>query len=167
MSRRVLVTAAALVATAALCVPAASASRFLQHGIFDDAQIHYGNPDQVFPVLKQLRTQLIRINLAWGGVGAVARRRPANPTNPNDPAYDWSAYDRTVNYAAQYGIKVVFSLIGTPPWANRAAGINVAPTNMLDLQRFATPLAPPQIRLIRISFVRSCFRTGKTLSGSP
>jgi hypothetical protein len=133
--------AAALVATAALCVPAASASRFLQHGIFDDTQIHYGNPDQVFPVLKQLRTQLIRINLVWGGVGAVAKRRPANPTNPNDPAYDWSAYDRTVNYAQQYGMKVVFAIIGTPPWANRAAGVNVAPTKPLDLQRFATAAA--------------------------
>ena len=132
---------AALVTTAALCVPAASASRFIQHGIFDDAQIHYGNPDQVFPVLKQLRTQLIRINLAWGGVGAVARRRPANPTNPNDPAYDWSAYDRTVNYAQQYGMKVVFAIIGTPPWANRRAGVNVAPTNPRDLQRFATAAA--------------------------
>ena len=132
---------AALVTTAALCVPAASASRFLQHGIFDDAQIHYGNPDQVFPVLRQLRTQLIRINLAWGGVGAVATRRPANSTNPNDPAYDWSAYDRTVNYAQQYGMKVVFAIIGTPPWANRRAGVNVAPTNPLDLQRFAAAAA--------------------------
>ena len=113
----------------------------IQHGIFDDAQIHYGNPDQVFPVLKTLKTQLIRINLVWGGPNGVAQRRPENPTNPNDPAYDWSTYDRTVNYAAQYGIKVVFSIIATPPWANGAAGVNVAPTNPLDLQRFATAAA--------------------------
>jgi hypothetical protein len=133
--------AAALAATAALCVPAASASRFLQHGIFDDASIHYGNPDQVFPMLKQLNTELIRINLIWGGANGVAKRRPARPTNPNDPAYDWSPYDRTVHYAAQYGMKVVFSIIGTPPWANKAAGVNVAPTRMLDLQRFAAAAA--------------------------
>ena len=130
-----------MAAAALLAVPSASASRFLQHGIFDDAQILYGNPDQTFPVLKQLRTKLIRVNLVWGGANGVAKRRPANPANPNDRAYDWSAYDRTVNYAAQYGIKVVFSIIGTPPWANGAAGVNVAPRSALDLQRFATAAA--------------------------
>ncbi|MBA3348705.1 MAG: hypothetical protein H0T13_09115 [Actinobacteria bacterium] len=141
MRSRAFLVVAALVATAAVCVPAASASRFLQHGIFDDASIHYGDPDQVFPQLKTLRTQLIRINLIWGGVNGVAKRRPVRPTNPDDPAYDWSPYDRTVNYAAQYGMKVVFSIIGTPPWANKAAGVNVAPTNALDLQRFAAAAA--------------------------
>src|SRR5688500_8173103 len=117
LSTRVAV-AAAVVAMAMLLVPTAGASRFLKHGIFDDAAIHYGNPDQVFPVLKQLRSQLVRINLVWGGVNGVASRRPANPTSPNDPAYDWSAYDRTVNYAQQYGMKVVFAIVSTPPWAN-------------------------------------------------
>ncbi len=133
--------AASLVLIAGVAAPSAESSRFLQRGIFDDAQIHYGNPDVVFPVLRTLRTQLIRINLVWGGANGVARRRPANPANPADPAYDWSGYDRTVNYAAQYGIKVVFSIVGTPPWANSAAGVNVKPRNMLDLQRFATAAA--------------------------
>jgi hypothetical protein len=141
LRRRVWLVAASLLLAAVAAVPSASASRFLQRGIFDDAQIHYGNPDTVFPVLRTLKTQLIRINLVWGGAGGVAKRRPANPANPADPAYDWSAYDRTVNYAAQYGIKVVFSIVGTPPWANAAAGVNVAPRSMLDLQRFATAAA--------------------------
>ena len=141
MSRRLLVLAAAVVATATVCVPAASASRFLQHGLFDDAQFNYGNPDQVFPMLKQLRTQLIRVSLVWGGRNGVAKRRPVNPTNPSDPAYDWSVYDRTVTFAARNGIKVVFSLIGTPPWANSAAGVNVVPKSSLDLERFATAAA--------------------------
>ena len=133
--------AAAVVATAALCVPAASASRFLQVGLFDDSSFNYGNPDQVFPMLKQLRTQVIRVNLVWGGPNGVDRRRPVNPMNPNDPAYQWSTYDRTVHYAKQNGIKVMFSIIGTPPWANGAAGVNVAPRSPLDLERFATAAA--------------------------
>ena len=29
----------------------------------------------------------------------VAQQRPANATNPADPAYDWALYDRTVRYA--------------------------------------------------------------------
>ena len=35
----------------------------------------------------------------------------------------------------------MFSIIGTPPWANGAAGVNVAPKSALDLERFATAAA--------------------------
>ena len=79
---------AAALAVVLVAVPSASASRFLQHGIFDDSQILYGNPDQTFPVLKQLKTKLIRVNLVWGGANGVAKRRPANAANPDDRAYD-------------------------------------------------------------------------------
>jgi hypothetical protein len=141
LRRRHVSLAAALVAVALLAVPSASASRFLQHGLFDDTQLNYGNPDQVFPMLRLLNTQMVRVSLTWGGVNGVAKRRPVNPTNPNDPAYDWSVQDRTVNYAQQYGMKVVFSIIGTPPWANGAAGVNVVPKSSLDLERFAVAAA--------------------------
>ena len=141
MPRRQVSLAVALVAVALIVVPSASASRFIQRGLFDDTQLNYGNPDQVFPLLKTLNTQLVRVSLTWGGPNGVAKRRPLNPTNPNDPAYDWSVHDRTVNYAQQYGMKVVFSVIGTPPWANSAAGVNVVPRSSLDLERFAVAAA--------------------------
>jgi Glycosyl hydrolase catalytic core len=131
----------AALAAVLLAVPSASASRFVQHGIFDDAQLNYGNPDVVFPMLKQLRTQLVRVSLVWGGPNGVARRRPVNPMNPNDPAYNWAVYDRTVSYATANGMKVVFSIVGTPPWANSAKGVNVVPARILDLERFATAAA--------------------------
>jgi hypothetical protein len=131
----------AVTVAALLAVPSASSSRYIEHGIFDDAQLNYGNPDQVFPMLKQLNTQIVRVNLVWGGPNGVAKRRPVNPMNPNDPAYDWSVYDRTVFYAHQHGIRVVFSVIGTPPWANSARGLNVVPRRILDLERFATAAA--------------------------
>ena len=134
--------AAAVAAAVALAAaPGASASKSIQTGLFDDAQILWGNPDTVFPLLKSLNTQLIRVNLYWGGPNGVAKRRPKSPTDPNDPAYDWSAYDRTVQYALQYGIKVVFSLFGTPAWANGGAAPNVAPKQMLDLKKFAQAAA--------------------------
>ena len=101
-------------------------SKFIQKGIYDDSQILYGNPDKVFPVLQQAGTQLIRVNLWWGGPNGVARRRPAVASNPADPAYDWATYDRTVRYANAYKIGVIFTVIGTPSWANGAAGWNAA-----------------------------------------
>ena len=135
--------AAALVAVVLAAPPTAAASRYIQLGIFDDTQILHGATDAVYKQLNTIGVQTIRVNLWWGGPNGfgVAKRKPVNPTNPNDPAYDWGVYDRAAFYAAQYRIKVVFSLLGTPPWANAAKGWNVAPTNVLDLKRFATAAA--------------------------
>jgi hypothetical protein len=172
-----LAIALALAAAALVAVPSASASRYIQHGIFDDAQINYGDPDKVFPQLKQLNTQLIRVNLVWGGPNGVSKRKPVNPTNPNDPAYDWSVFDRTVFYAQQNGIKVVFAIVGTPPWANGAKGVNVVPKSALDLERDVQdeggpdPAAgPPVARLERAEQPRlpaSPVRDGQGQAGDP
>jgi hypothetical protein len=91
----------------------------------------------VFPVLKELRVQVLRVNLSWGGRLGVATRRPADATDPDDPAYDWAVYDRAVNYAAQYGIKILFTIDFTPAWAKGGAGENVAPRDPDDLRDFA------------------------------
>ncbi|HEX6700492.1 MAG TPA: hypothetical protein VF101_07150 [Gaiellaceae bacterium] len=129
--------AAALFVAAGLAVPAASASRHMLVGIQDEANTLYGNPDQTFPILRRLRTQVLRVNMYWGGRFGVALERPVNAANPNDPAYDWTLYDRTVNYAAQYRIKMLFSIYGTPGWANRHRGLNRAPSSYADLRKFA------------------------------
>jgi Family of unknown function (DUF5722) len=136
----IFVAAAALVA-ALVGASTASASKFIQKGISDDAQILYGNPDKVFPNLAQLHTQVIRVNLWWGGVNGVARRKPANPANPADPAYNWDTYDRTVRYALAYKMAPIFTVLGTPAWANNSAGWNVGPTQQSDLRSFVTAAA--------------------------
>ena len=138
--RRLSVVVAVLV-TALLAATAADASRFMRVGIYDHAQTMYGNVPQVFATFKELHVQEIRVNLYWGGPQGVATRRPANATNPNDPAYDWTLYDRTVNYAAQDGVHVLFSIYGTPSWANGGKGMNVAPTRATDLRNFALAAA--------------------------
>jgi hypothetical protein len=129
----------AVVATAFLAATAqpASASRYLRIGIFDEAQSLYGPVDKTFTTFKQLHVQEVRLNLYWGGPYGAAKRRPAHPANPGDPAYDWSLYDRTVRYGSQYGVQVLFTIYGTPTWANGGRGLNVAPTNGADLRNFA------------------------------
>jgi hypothetical protein len=134
--------AAALVASAvglALCLaPSASASSSLRIGIFDDGMVLYGEPDIVFPLLEKTGAQVVRVNLWWAGPSIrVATRRPKHPADPNDPAYNWDTYDRTVRFAAVSGMEPMFSIIGTPPWANAAKGWNVAPTKAKDLKLFA------------------------------
>jgi hypothetical protein len=112
-------------------------------GLYDEPQT-FGNPTRAFPLMRTLRTQVVRVNLYWGsapgrtgsGLG-VAKRRPRNAVNPNDSAYDWSLYDRTVRFAQRYRIRVLFAIYGTPGWANRGRAPNVPPVSMADLRNFA------------------------------
>jgi hypothetical protein len=133
----VLLTALVGLTCLAATAQPAGASRYMRIGIYDEAQTLYGPVDTTFSLFKQLHVQEVRLNLYWGGRYGVAKTRPAAATNPNDPAYDWTLYDRTVFLAAQTGVHVLFSVYGTPTWANGGKGPNVAPTRATDLRNFA------------------------------
>jgi hypothetical protein len=140
--------AAALFAVAGLAVSAATAatkkpsttkSGHLLVGINDEADTLYGDPPSAFNTLKALKTQVLRVNLYWGGTKwAVANSgRPTDPTDPGDHAYNWALYDRLVKYAETYNIKLVFSIVFTPGWANGGKGKAYPPTNFKDLENFS------------------------------
>jgi Glycosyl hydrolase catalytic core len=134
LRRRWGVLAAALVVAVGLAVPAANAQRHLLVGIQDDAMVLRGNPTFTFGVLRQLRVQILRVNLNWND---VAKRRPAHAQDPADPAYDWTLYDRAIRYASQNRMQVLLTILFTPSWANGGRPRNVPPRNYTDLQRFA------------------------------
>ena len=138
MRRSLAALAAALVVLAACFASTAAASSSFRLGIFDDGMVLYGEPDRVFPQLSNTGARLVRVNLWWSGPGIrVSTRRPRRPADPNDPAYNWDTYDRTVRFAIVSGMSPVFSILGTPPWANAAKGWNVAPAKARDLRLFA------------------------------
>ena len=141
MLKRIGLLAVAAAALAALCISASAATRSsrLIVGINDEANTLYGNPQWAFPTLKLLHVQALRVNLYWGGTPwAVANTsRPNDPNDPGDRAYDWTIYDRLVRYAAQYNIKIVFSILFTPKWANGGKARNTPPTDYKDLENFA------------------------------
>jgi hypothetical protein len=116
----------------------AKAARGMLVGIYDPVQ-PIASPDKSFPTLVNLRAQVIRLNLDWN---LIATKRPTQPTDPADPAYDWSAYDRVVQNAAKNKIQVLFTIFGTPKWANgKLKGTNRAPAKMKDLRYFALAAA--------------------------
>jgi hypothetical protein len=112
----------------------AAAARGMLVGIYDP-NAPLDTPDTTFPTLVNLRAQVIRIDLSWGAF--VAKTKPAHPLDPNDPAYDWDKYDRLVENAAKYKIQILFTIYGTPRWANGGKPLNRAPKRMLDLYQFA------------------------------
>ena len=118
--------------------PSARASAHMLVGINDEPDTLYGNPATAFATLSALKVQVLRVNLYWGGnKWAVANKKPTDATDPGDPAYNWSLYDRLVQYATTNNIQVVFSILFTPSWANGGKAKTVAPTNALDLRNFA------------------------------
>jgi hypothetical protein len=129
-----------LCAVAATAKPQpATAARGMLIGIYDPVQ-PFANPTKTFPMLVNLRAQIIRLNLDWGAV--VARTRPQHPTDPADPAYDWEIFDKVVQEAAKNKIQVLFTIYGTPRWANGTKKcLNRAPRQMLYQKQFSTAAA--------------------------
>ena len=141
-SKRICIALLTLVLCAAAATakpPPAAAARNMLVGIYDPVQ-PFVNPGKTFPMLVSLRAQIIRLNLDWGAV--VAKTRPEHPTDPSDPAYDWSVFDQVVLNAAKHKIQILFTIYGTPRWANGTKkGLNRAPRQMLFLKQFATAAA--------------------------
>ena len=121
---------------AALSPGAASGSRHLMVGLTDHAAALNADP-RFFTTVGQLRAEVLRVNLYWGGPLGVARRRPVNGADPGDPAYDWRRYDRVVLNAARQRVRIAFSIFATPAWANRGRGRNRPPDNAVHLEKFA------------------------------
>jgi hypothetical protein len=146
MSKKLILLTLATILVGALISAGASASRkqsaarSFSVGIYDDGMT-LANPDKGFPILHNLRAQVVRITLWWGGPIGVAKTKPKSPANPADPAYNWDVYDRAVQDAAKDNIKVLFSIVGTPSWANGNRSQRYAPTSASSLQSFATAAA--------------------------
>src|SRR5438132_5073264 len=146
MSKKLILLTLATILVAGLISAGATASRkhsadrSFSVGIYDDGMT-LAVPDKGFPILHNLRAQVARITLWWGGPIGVAKTKPKSPANPADPAYNWSTYDRAVQDAAKYQIKVLFSIVGTPSWANGGRAARSAPTSPRDLQNFAIAAA--------------------------
>ena len=103
--RRAATALIAVVAVAAALASTASSSAFLKVGIFDDGQVLYGTPEEVFPLMSSTNARVVRVNLWWSGPAlSVVKRKPKQPANPSDPAYDWTTYDRTVRFAVANGM---------------------------------------------------------------
>jgi hypothetical protein len=50
----------------------------------------------------------------------VATRKPAEPANPRDPAYDWAAFDREIALAASHSLDPIVTVMSAPSWAEGA-----------------------------------------------
>ena len=108
-------------------------------GFTDDPTFRFGHDRQAnLDLAARSGATIIRTVVIWG---TVARSRPADATDPFDPAYHFDDLDELVRNAQAHGLEVLITIWGTPAWANRGRGPQYAPTDASDLQDFAQALA--------------------------
>jgi hypothetical protein len=101
----------------------------------------------LFPAYRDLGVGIFQAEVRWY---RVAQERPADPTDPNDPAYVWpSEVDQAVQEAAANGMQVSIRIMGTPQWANGGRSARWVPTTTADFTDFAIATAKryPNVRL--------------------
>jgi hypothetical protein len=90
--------------------------------------------EKAFQTYHDLGAGLYEITINWS---RIAPTRPANPTDPNDPAYIWTpAVEEAIQNGQKYGIQVVLEVSGAPGWANGGRPWRWAPKNPQDYADF-------------------------------
>ena len=132
---RIAATVAAVVALGSLA--AAPAGAAVLKGFWGPLTMPNGS--SAFPVYDKLGVNVFQYQLLWD---RVARTRPANPADPNDPAYHWPApLDGAMRDASRRGIQFALMVKGTPPWANGGQADTYAPDNASDYADFMSAAA--------------------------
>src|SRR4051794_12399684 len=97
MPRFICAVLASLTLATLILVPAADARPTLKKAIWGPIEV--GGQSQ-FPVYRDLGVGIFQKQLSWN---RVATRRPADPRNPNDPAYSWPTdIDRAIGGGRGY-----------------------------------------------------------------
>ena len=92
-----------------------------------------------FPVYRELGATVYNTSLSWR---SVAVRRPTNPRDPRDPAYQWPAeISDAVEQAAANRIQLAMLVMGTPAWANGGRPANWVPSDPADYAEFLVAAA--------------------------
>src|SRR4051794_34502212 len=115
----------------------ASASSSVLYGLQDDARLRYdyqGSLTERVLRLKQLGVGIVRFTLHWN---EVAPTKPTDARDPEDAAYDWSAYDEIFGTLRAWKLPVLVTIYGSPKWANGGKAPNWAPTSPSSIAGFA------------------------------
>ncbi|HEU5143128.1 MAG TPA: hypothetical protein VFU04_08235, partial [Solirubrobacterales bacterium] len=129
--------AAATVALFCICLAfglAGSASAAGVKAIWGPTELPSGNRAcpvvgercSAFPIYQRLGVDVFQYQVHWD---AIAPTRPANPRDPDDPAYDWGQLDAIAAEAARHGIRLALLVQRAPGWANGGRSPIWAPRN--------------------------------------
>ena len=129
----------AVVALAAIPAATAQAAQQMPVGFFDDISFRFA-PDHQVNLASAAATgaSVIHTTANWA---AIAPTKPADASDPSDPAYHLSDLDELVASAGRYGLRVMIDVTGSPKWANGGHTPNYMPKNVSDYGTFVRMLA--------------------------
>ena len=117
---RHLTLAAAGVAALIICLSGASpasAARPFETGVTTP---DVTAPEQVsFDRIKSAGAELTRVVLFWRLIAPQEEPESWDPTDPEDPNYNWDSVDDSVTFADNAGLTVLASIYQAPEWAER------------------------------------------------
>lgn len=124
---------------AALTAPAALAAERMWVGFNDDPSYRWvaDRQDRIRASADASAT-IMRLLVQWN---LVAKTKPANASDPFDPAYTFDDIDEAVRTAQDEDMEVMLTISGTPAWANGGKNPNVMPTRVADFGDFARAIA--------------------------
>ena len=124
---------------AAVLAPAAAAADRMWVGFHDDPELRFdGTRTDAMDLARSNESTILRTLVEWH---KVAPTRPANASDPFDPAYRFDDIDEFVRNAQQRGMEVLITIWGTPGWANGDQKPQALPRNMADFQAFGRAVA--------------------------
>src|SRR3954451_23833656 len=107
----------AAIALAGLAVPAVGHARPARFdvGIQDPLEFPEQDPSGAYRTARAEGVRFVRLPLTWHD---VARNRPTDPTNPNDPEYDWGSVDNRLDSIRAQGMTPLFLVSQSPDCAH-------------------------------------------------
>lgn len=138
--RRTVRLVIALFVLAGIAAPTSLAAQRMWIGFHDDPSFRWdsGRESHVEASATQSNATIMRLLVQWN---LAAKTRPAQATDPFDPAYEFDDVDEAVRTAQQNDQEVVLTISGTPRWANGGKTPNVMPTRVSDFGAFARAIA--------------------------
>jgi len=70
-----------------------------------------------FNRVRQSGATSIRMTLAWKAIAPAKRPRGFDPTDPADPAYNWTTPDHLIAGARAHGLEPLMTISSAPTWA--------------------------------------------------
>ena len=140
--RRIVRLVIALSILAGVAAPTTFAAQRMWVGFHDDPSFRWALPASEREVniagSAQNNATIMRLLVQWN---VTAKTRPANASDPFDPAYEFDDLDEAVRTAQQNDQEVILTISGTPKWANGGKTPNFMPTRVSDFTAFARAIA--------------------------
>src|SRR5919106_1590203 len=137
--KRTVCFAVAMCAFVTFATPAAAAAQRMWVGFHDDPSFRWvGDREARIERAARDGSSIIRLLVQWN---LAAPQRPANPSNPFDPAYIFDDLDEATRLAQAADQEVMLTISGTPRWANGGKNPNVMPRRIADFTAFARAIS--------------------------